>query len=291
MPEYIESKSILSRLKDAPDPYFGITYSMNLYRGCQHQCIYCDSRSKVYGVGDLANIRIKKNALGLLVKALTRNLIKATIGTGSMNDPYMPIEKSEELTRKALEKIAIRHFPVHIITKSDLVIRDIDIIKDIGKLYAAVSVTITTADDELSKKIEPGATVSSKRFKALEQLAKLKIYSGIVLTPVLPYLTDNEENIRGIVQRAKDAGVSYIICWMGITQREGQREYFHSKLDEHFPGIRQKYEQQFGNNYECAANDSERLYNKYLELMLKLNIPTQMEHFTDRKPVQLDLFE
>lgn len=291
MTEYIESKSILSKLKDAPDPFFGLTYNMNLYRGCQHQCIYCDSRSKVYGIGDLAHIRVKKNALELLDKALTRRLPKATIGTGSMNDPYMPIEKNELLTRKALEKIAERHFPVHVITKSDLVLRDADIIKEISKLYSSVSFTITTSDDELSKKTEPAAPVSSIRFKALEELAKQGIYTGIVLTPVLPFITDNEENINKIVNRAKDTGASYILCWMGMTQREGQREYFHQKLDEHFPGIRQKYEQQFGSNYECAANDSKRLYNKYLELMLKLNIPTQMKHFTDRKPVQLDLFE
>lgn len=290
MPEYIESKSILSKLKGAPDPFFGITYSMNLYRGCQHQCIYCDSRSKVYGVGDLSHIRIKKNALSLLDKALNRRLIKATVGTGSMNDPYMPIEKSELLTRKALELLALRNFPVHVITKSDLVLRDIDILKEIGKIYSAVSLTITTADDELSKKIEPGAPVSSDRFKALKQLSLAGIYCGVILTPVLPYLTDNEENIREIISRAKDSGVSYILCWMGMTQREGQREYFHQQLDEKFPGLKQKYIRQFGNNYECPAPDAERLYKNYKELMLQLNIQTRMKHFSDSCPKQLGLF-
>jgi DNA repair photolyase len=291
MPEYIESKSILSKPKGSPDPYFGITYNMNLYRGCQHQCIYCDSRSKVYGIGDLSHIRIKKNALTLLDKALNRRLPKATIGTGSMNDPYMPVEKTEMLTRKALEIIAFRHFPVHVVTKSDLVLRDIDILKEIGKLYSAVSITITTSDDDLSKKLEPGAPVSSDRFKALKQLSQAGIYCGVLLTPVLPYITDNEENIREIVCRVKDAGASYILCWMGMTQREGQREYFHKKLDEKFPGLKQKYISQYGNIYECSAPDSERLYNKYSELMSELKLPTRMRHFSEQKPEQLSLFK
>jgi DNA repair photolyase len=290
MPEYIESKSILSKLKGAPDPYFGITYSMNLYRGCQHQCIYCDSRSKVYGIGDLSNIRVKKNALELLDKVLNRKLLKATIGTGSMNDAYMPIEKQECLTHKALEIIALRHFPVHVITKSDLVVRDIDIIKEIGKVYSAVSITITAADDSISEKTEPGAPVSSKRFKALKKLSDSGIYCGIVLTPVLPFLTDNENNITEIVKRASDAGASYILCWMGMTQREGQREYYYRKLDEKFPGISSLYTRQFGNNYECPVPDSERLYNKYLELMKHYEIQTQMKHYTQNIPEQLNLF-
>jgi DNA repair photolyase len=290
MPEYIESKSILSKLKGAPDPYFGITYSMNLYRGCQHQCIYCDSRSKVYGIGDLSNIRIKKNALELLDKALNRKLLKATIGTGSMNDAYMPIEKQECLTQKSLEIIANRHFPVHIITKSDLVIRDIDLIKEIGKIYSAVSITITSADDSISEKIEPGAPVSSKRFKALKKLSDEGIYCGIVLTPVLPFLTDNENNITEIVKRASDAGASYILCWMGMTQREGQREYYYRKLDEKFPGISSLYARQFGNNYECPVPDAEKLYKGYLEIMEINNIQTRMKHYTDHSSTQLKLF-
>jgi DNA repair photolyase len=290
MAEYIESKSILSKLKDAPDPYFGITYSMNIYRGCQHQCIYCDSRSKVYGIGDLSHIRIKMNSLNLLEKALSRKLKKATIGTGSMNDPYMPIEKKEQLTRKALEIIESRHFPVHVATKSDLVLRDKDILKEIGKIYSAVSITITTANDELSKKIEPGAPVSSIRFNALKQMADAGVYSGVLLTPVLPYITDNEENITEIVRKASDAGASYVLCWMGMTQREGQREYFHHKLNETFPGLGQKYISQFGNSYECPVPNSAHLYEKYSELMDIYNIPMSIKHFREQIPEQLSLF-
>lgn len=290
MPDYIESKSILSKLKDAPDPYFGITYSMNLYRGCQHQCIYCDTRSSVYNIGDLSQIRVKKNALALLDKALNRRLPKATIGTGSMNDPYMPVERTENLTRQALELIAKRNFPVHIATKSDMVLRDMDIIKDIGRIYSAVSITITTSDDALSKKIEPGAPVSSARFKALEELAAKGIYCGVLLMPVLPFITDTADNIREIVLRAKDAGASYILCMMGMTQREGQREYYYQKMDEGFPGIKDQYIQQFGDSYECSSKNADTLYRNYYELMQHLDFPAKMIHFKPQIPEQLNLF-
>ena len=196
MTEYIKSKTILSRLSGAPDPYFGITYNMNLYRGCQHQCIYCDSRSKVYRLGDLSHIRIKQNALFLLEKELRSKRKKGTVGTGSMNDPYMPVEAKEQLTRRAMELLAHYHFPVHALTKSDLVLRDMDIWQELAKVYAAVSFTITTPSDELSRKIEPGAPLSSLRFKAMESLARDKIYCGVILSPVLPFLTDKEESIR-----------------------------------------------------------------------------------------------
>ena len=193
--QYIEAKSILSKLRQK-DTYFGITYNMNLYRGCQHGCIYCDTRSECYGVGDISRISVKKNALELLAKELaSKRKNKATVGTGSMNDPYMPLEKELGITRRALEEIARARFPVHIITKSDLVMRDLDILKEISKTYAAVSLTITTGSDELSRKIEPGAPVSSDRFKALEYLAKNGIYAGVTLMTHLPFINDTQENI------------------------------------------------------------------------------------------------
>jgi DNA repair photolyase len=290
MPEYIESKSILSKLKGAPDPYFGISYSMNLYRGCQHQCIYCDSRSNVYGIGDFSKIRVKKNAPALLEKALSRKLKKAVIGTGSMNDPYMPVEGEEKLTRSALQIIARHKYPVHIITKGALVVRDIDILLDISKIYAAVSFTITAFDDNLSKRIEPGAPVSSERFNALRKLSSMGIYCGVVLTPVLPYITDSEENIREIINCASESGASYIIAWMGTTQREGQREYYYNKLDAHFPGFKNKYISQFGNAYNCPSPNSQRLYEIFNELKNTKNISSSMNFFQENSPKQLSLF-
>jgi DNA repair photolyase len=290
MPEYIESKSILSKLKDAPDPYFGISYNMNLYRGCQHQCIYCDSRSKVYGIDDFSKIRVKKNATSLLEKTLTRRLKKAVIGTGSMNDPYMPVEKDEKLTRSALEIIARHNFPVHIITKGDLVVRDIDIIGEISKIYAAVSFTITTADDKLSKTIEPGAPATSDRFKALKKLSLAGIYCGVILTPVLPFITDSEENIRAIIHRSYESGASYVIAWMGTTQREGQREYFYKKLDSHFPGLKNQYTSRFGNAYNCPSPNSNYLYRIFQEQTNLYKLSIRMKFFQENLPGQLSLF-
>jgi DNA repair photolyase len=290
MPRYIQSKTILSRHRGAPDPYFGITFSMNLYRGCQHQCIYCDSRSKVYGLGNLADIRIKRNALVLLDKELASKRTKATIGTGSMNDPYMPAEKNEELVRGALKLILKHRFPVHVLTKSDLVVRDSDILKEIAGLYAAVSFTITTPSDALSNIIEPGAVASSLRFKAMQALAAKGIYTGVILTPVLPFITDNEEQLRELIVKAADSGASYIIAWMGMTQREGQREYFYEKLDRHFPGLRQKYSRAFGNNYQCPSPGAVRLYNTLSEVCMKINLPLRMNFFEEKAPSQLSLF-
>jgi DNA repair photolyase len=290
MPEYIESKSILSKLKGAPDPYFGISYSMNLYRGCQHQCIYCDSRSKVYGIDDFSKIRVKKNAPDLLEKALSLKRKKAVIGTGSMNDPYMPVEGDEKITRSALQIIVRHKYPVHIITKGNLVVRDIDILTDISKIYAAVSFTITAFDDKLSKKIEPGAPASSERFKALQILSSAGIYCGVVLTPVLPFITDSEENIREIVNHAKDSGAAYVIAWMGTTQREGQREYYYKKLDAHFPGLKNKYISQFGNAYNCPSQNLSRLNEIFHEQANLKNISPHMKFFQEIRPEQLSLF-
>src|SRR5204862_216106 len=158
-------KTILSSIKPGADTWFGLRYNMNLYRGCQHGCIYCDSRSDCYKLGDLSDIRIKENALQLLEKELKGKRERGTIGFGSMNDPYMPIEKETELTHNALKIVNRYRFPVHIITKSNLVTRDIDLLKETGKVYAAISITITTVDDKLSKIIEPGAPTSSQRFE------------------------------------------------------------------------------------------------------------------------------
>jgi DNA repair photolyase len=152
MIEEIKAKTILNHVKQ-PETWFGLKYNMNLYRGCQHQCIYCDSRSDCYRIEDFAKIQVKINALDLLEDVLPRKRVRGTIGFGSMNDPYMPVERDYRLTEKSLEIILVNEFPVHILTKSDLVLRDIELLMEISNVYAAVSFTITTADDELAKKI------------------------------------------------------------------------------------------------------------------------------------------
>jgi DNA repair photolyase len=288
--EYIEAKTILSKLKNAPDTWFGITYNMNLYRGCQHQCIYCDSRSECYRIKDFSQIQVKENALQLLELELKRKKHKGTIGTGSMNDPYMPVEKQLKLTQRSLELISKYNFPVHIITKNKLVLRDIDLIKQIGKTYSAVSITITTTKDELGRILEPGASSSSERFMAIKTLADAGIYCGVLLMPVLPFLNDTPENIISVIEMAKKAGAKYIVGWMGMTLRDKQRDYYYEKLDKHFPGVKSNYLARYGNQYSIAVPDGIKLQSLFNATCKEFGIATAMKFFEENKPVQLDLF-
>ncbi len=288
---FIEAKTILSKLRQT-DNFFGLTYNMNLYRGCQHGCIYCDTRSDCYGIGDISKISVKQNALKLLEKELaSKQKKKGTIGTGSMNDPYMPIEKDLNLTRNALQLIAGKKFPVHIITKSDLVVRDMDILQDITKTYAAVSFTITTFDDELARKIEPNASSSSSRFKALESLAGKGIYTGITLMPLLPFINDTKENIENILKMGKDMGASYVIPVFGLTMRDNSRDYLYKSLDINFPGIKEKYQNCFGNKYICNSLNYDDLSSTYQKLSNKLELPYSMKFYSAKEESkQLSLF-
>jgi len=284
----IEAKTILNYVKQ-PDTWFGLRYNLNLYRGCQHQCIYCDSRSDCYRIEDFADILVKTNAIEVLQNELPRKRKKGTIGFGSMNDPYMPIEKERELTRKALEVIHKNHFPVHVLTKSTLVLRDIDILKKIAEQYAAVSFTITTTDDDLCRKLEPGAPVASERFAAMEELREKGIYTGVLMMPILPFIEDTKENIETIVSQAAESGASYILPWFGMSMRSGQREYFYAKLDELFPGLRAKYEIRYGEQYQCSVPHAEELYT-YLEVLCKkYNISRKMKVYEGKKE-QEELF-
>ena len=283
--QYIEAKSILSKLK-GNDTFFGLSYNMNLYRGCQHGCIYCDTRSECYGIVDIDTISVKGNALELLAKALrSKRKTKGTIGTGSMNDPYMPLERELELTRSALQTIATAKYPVHIITKSNLVARDVDILQEIAKTYAAVSITITADDDNLAKAIEPCAPPSSERFKAMEKLSKNGIYTGVTLMPLLPFINDTTENLENIVKKAKDAGASYILMMPGVTLRKGSRDYFYQALDSKFAGVRKQYEDAFGEQYICNSPNYRALVDTFYNLSAKLGIETQMQFY---KPIADD---
>ncbi len=285
----IQAKVLLSHVRQ-PDSWFGLRYNMNLYRGCQHGCIYCDSRSECYGIDDFSNIQVKVNAIDLLRKELSRKRIRGTIGTGSMNDPYMPIEAIRQLTRQALGVIAEFRFPVHILTKSDLVLRDCDLLQDISREYAAVSFTITSADDELGKKVEPGAALVSKRFEAIENLAKMGILTGVTLMPVLPFLEDSFENIAKIVRLAHARGASYILPSFGMTLRDRQRMYYYNRLDALFPGVRAMYESSFGEQYFAPASQGRQLQEKFYELCNSLGIATRIPCFVDQKSEQLTLF-
>ena len=278
----IQAKTILNHVRQ-PEPYFGLKYNLNLYRGCQHQCIYCDSRSECYQIENFADIHVKVNAIDLLKDALPRKRVRGTIGFGSMNDPYMPVERKYQLCRRALEIIAEHRFPVHIITKSDLVLRDIDLLKEINQVYAAVSFTITTADDRLARQIEPGAPSSSARFAAMRALSDAGIHTGITMMPILPYICDTEENITRLVELAYQNSAGYILPWFGMSLRTGSRDWYYTQLDKRFPGIKQKYIQQYGSSYECSSPNWRKLDQVFQELVQKYNIPTQMPIFTPQK--------
>jgi DNA repair photolyase len=279
----IYAKTILNSVKQ-PDTYFGLKYNLNLYRGCQHQCIYCDSRSECYQIENFTDIQVKVNAVDLLADALPRKRMRGTIGFGSMNDPYMPVEKQYQLCRRALKVITQYQFPVHIITKSDLVLRDLDLLQQINlDTYAAISFTITAADDALAKQVEPGAPPSSARFEAMRILAEAGIHTGITMMPILPFIEDTEENIIHLVELAHQNSAAYILPSFGMTLRSGSRDWYYDQLDKRFPGIKTKYIRQFGERYECGSPNWRKLNQVFKELTARYQIPTQMPIFTPEK--------
>lgn len=281
---------MLSSFKEGADTWFGLRYNLNLYRGCQHGCIYCDSRSTCYGIQNFTNIEVKENALRLLEKEIRSKRRKGTIGFGSMNDPYMPLEKELCLTRRALEIFAQNRFPVHLITKSNLVLRDIDVLTRISSVYAAISITITTPDDSISKAIEPGAPVSSERFRAISELSKAGIYCGVTFMPVLPWITDKPGDIRKMVYWAKEAGAKYMIASMGVTLRDGQREFFYENLQRRFPGLKEQYERAFGRKYSASSPLADQLWEVYNTACGEVGMPQRMEFFKSSIPEDLKLF-
>lgn len=235
---------------------------MNIYRGCTHGCIYCDSRSKCYQfTHDFEDIEVKQNAPQLLEQKLRSKRQKCMIGTGSMSDPYMHCEEELKRTRQCLELISRYEFGVAVQTKSDRILRDLDLLTEINrKAKAVVQMTLTTYDDELCRIIEPAVCVTSRRYQVLKKMEEANIPTVVWMTPILPYINDTEENIRGLLQYCVDAHVKGIILWnTGVTLRDGDREYFYAALDKHFPGLRQKYHRTYGYAYEIASPNSRKL--------------------------------
>ncbi len=229
---------------------------MNIYRGCTHGCIYCDSRSKCYQINhQFEDIEVKENALELLEATLQRKRKKIMIGTGSMTDPYNHVDDVVHYTRKALAIIEKYGFGVTVLTKSNKVLNDLDILERIAKKSkAVVQMTLTCYDEEICKIIEPHVSTTKERFEALKILNQHNIPTIVWLDPILPYITDTLENLQGILRYCIEAKVKGIICFgMGLTLREGNREYFYEKLDEHFLGLRLIYERNYGLNYEINS--------------------------------------
>ncbi len=248
---------------------------MNIYRGCQHGCIYCDSRSKCYQfTHDFEDIEVKQNAPELLGRALRSKRKRCMIGTGSMSDPYMPLEQDVQLMRQCLELIDRHAFGATVITKSDLVLRDLDLYRSIHEqAKAVVQMTLTTYDEALCRILEPHVCTTGRRFEVLCRLRDNGIPTVVWLTPILPFLNDTRENIAGILKYCIQAGVKGIICFgMGLTLRDGNREYFYAALDRHFPGLKQRYQQTFGSAYVLESPDNDALMRLFHAVCEKYGI-------------------
>ncbi len=245
---YVTAKGILSSKN-----------GMNLYRGCTHGCIYCDSRSRCYHMEHaFEDIEVKENAVDLLEYALRRKRKKCMIGTGSMTDPYIPLEMETGHLRKALHLILQYGFGFTVITKSDRILRDLDLLQKINETTkCVVQMTVTTADEELCRKIEPNVSSTRERFEALKRLRDAGIPTVVWMTPILPFINDTKENISRILDMCGEANVYGVICFgMGLTLRDGNREYFYEQLDRLFPRLKERYIRVFGNQYVAESPDS-----------------------------------
>ena len=239
---------------------------MNLYRGCVHGCIYCDSRSDCYQMNhDFEDIEIKGNAIELLENVLRKKRKKCMIGTGCMTDPYIPLESKLCNMRKALELIDSYGFGVSIITKSDLILRDLDLLKSINeKAKCVVQITLTTFDEDLCKKIEPNVCTTKRRAEVLNILRDNDIPTVVWLSPILPFINDTKQNIEGILNYCIQAKVYGIVCFgMGLTLREGNREYFYAQLDRLFPGLKERYMRRYRNQYIIDSPNSGHLMHLF----------------------------
>lgn len=275
---------------------------MNIYRGCSHGCIYCDSRSKCYEMKhDFEDIEVKIDAPAMLEAELLRKRKKGMIGTGAMCDPYMHIEQSLQYTRSCLEVIERHGFGVTILTKSDLILRDLAILKKINEhSRCVVQMTLTTYDEALCKQIEPNVCTTKRRFETLQILRENGIPTVVWFTPLLPFLNDTAENIRGILSYCREAGVYGVLCFgIGVTLREGDREYFYEALDKQFPGVKNKYIKTFGYAYECRSPHNDALMKVFYEECNRSGLETdigkifQFINMFEREPPpqQLSLFD
>ncbi|MBE5797207.1 MAG: radical SAM protein [Clostridiales bacterium] len=259
--ETIQARHLLTPVRAGMDDFYHADWNMNLYRGCSHGCIYCDSRSLCYRIENFSTVRPKAEALTLLERELAGKRTTGVITMGAMSDPYNPLEEELRLTQGAL-RLMLRHgFGAAFTTKSALCARDAQLLREISRRAPVCArLTVTCADDELCRKIEPHVSPSSERFAALRTLSEAGVFAGVWLNPVLPCITDTEENIRRIVQQTAEAGGRFVVCFFGMTLRTGNREYYFDALQRLFPGVREYYLREYGNAYEIPARDPDRLY-------------------------------
>ena len=266
---FVDAKGILSSQN-----------GMNLYRGCTHGCIYCDSRSECYQFTHaFEDIEVKQNAPELLEKVLRSRRKKCMIGTGAMCDPYMHCEEQLQLTRKCLTLIEQYGFGVAIQTKSDRILRDLDLLVSINrKAKCVVQMTLTTYDEELCRIVEPNVCTTKRRYEVLQIMKENGIPTVVWLSPILPFINDTRENLEGILEYCRETGVYGIICFgMGLTLRQGDREYYYAALDKHFPGLHEKYHRKYGYAYEIPSDNSEELMRYFHDYCGKHRIVSNID--------------
>ena len=262
--ECIKTRTIMTK-SNRGQRWFGSDYHMNLYRGCSYGCIYCDSRADAYHINNFDVIKTKENALQILEEELASKQQKGVVSFGTLSDPYNELEKDYKITRGALELIKKYEFGVSIDTKSDLILRDIDLLQDIQKNNnVIIKISVTTYDDALAKVLEPNVISSSKRFAVLKKLRENNIYAGILMTPVLPFVTDSEKNMKECVKMAAKNNAKFIYTKMGLNLRKKVKEYYYKHIDELYPGLAKDYQVVYGNNVTCNSLQ----YNHILETFI-----------------------
>lgn len=274
----IPAKTILTRSKNTS--WFGSEYNMNLYRGCCHGCLYCDSRSDCYQNPDFDTVKVKADALRILRDNLASKVKKGVVATGAMSDPYNPFERQQLVTRHSLQLLDAYGFGVAIATKGDLITRDTDLLADISMHSPVIcKITITTTDSQLAAKIEPHAPSPASRLAAIEKLAAAGIFTGVLLMPVLPFLQDTDESVLAVVEHAYQAGARFIFPAFGVTMRAGQREYFLNKLDEAFPGeeLGQRYRKTYGERYHCSSPRARHLWRLFCDACKQRGLLYEMQ--------------
>ncbi len=273
---------------------------MNIYRGCSHGCIYCDSRSRYYQfTHPFEDIEVKRNAPELLEKALKSKRRKCMIGTGSMSDPYMHCEEELRLTRKCLEVILKNGFGAAVQTKSDRILRDIDLLDEINRsAKCVVQMTLTTYDEDLCRILEPNVCSTKRRIEVLEAMQERDIPTIVWLTPILPFINDTEENVTAILNECVRVGVKGVIDFgMGLTLREGDREYYYAALDRHFPGMKERYIARYGSAYELPSPDAKKLMGIFQKICREhgiLSSPDECFRYINELPdkyPQMSMFE
>lgn len=295
--ETFPAKRLLTPTGGSGEDFFRTDWNMNLYRGCDHGCVYCDSRSVCYHIERFSTVRVKENALDMLRTELLGKRRAGVVGMGAASDPYNSFEKDELITRGALELFARYGFGTGFSTKSDMVARDAELLARIGaSMPVRVAFSITTADDGLAAFIEPGAPRSSARFAAMARLASAGVFTGTWMNPMLPFMTDTADNVRQIARRTRECGGRFVICHFAVTLREGDREYFYAALDKSakYKQLKKRYSDAFGLAYMCTSPDAEALYAVLREECERLGLHCGFRALNDeldaRAPSQLSLF-